>query len=196
MSLSLSLSVFHLLSELVSPLLGLSGPGRRPAGGVSPGRLRRQHHSQMSRIKGIFRPTGGWFSRDVATYPFYLCTYSNPPLRCPGGLLAWPCLCICRDFSFVNGYINPCMRACAWVIMMCKHMSGYTQDTSLCFSSVSVYSECVCVCVRVSECITGKQWLMSALFSSVSWSVPEANERAPAFLCPETLQKTPKKSTA
>lgn len=64
----------------------------------------------------------------------------------------------------------------AWVIMMCKHMSGYTQDTSL-------FLLCVYVCM--CECITGKQWLMSALFSSVSWSVPEAYERAPAFLCPE-----------
>lgn len=32
----------------------------------------------------------------------------------------------------MNGYINLYMQACAWVIMMCKHMSGYTQDTSVC----------------------------------------------------------------
>ena len=52
-------------------------------------------------------------------------------------------VCVCRDLSFVNGYINPCTWACAWVIMMCKHMSGYTQDTSLEF----LY-ECVWVYYR------------------------------------------------
>lgn len=33
---------------------------------------------------------------------------------------------------------------------------------------------------------------MSALFSSVSWSVPEANARARAFLCPEMFRKSAK----
>lgn len=50
----------------------------------------------------------------------------------------------------------------------------------------------LCVCMCVCECITGKQWLMSALLSSVSWSVPEANKRAPAFLCLERFRKTAK----
>lgn len=44
---------------------------------------------------------------------------------------------------------------------------------------LSLFLLCMRVCVH--ECVTGKQWLMSGLLSSVRWSVPEANERAPAF---------------